>query len=164
LTTIQSGNTPAENLHFPIMEVKRISPQETKALLDSGQGYIYLDVRTIPEFDAGHVPGAKNIPFLEPGPMGMAANPHFVEVVDKHFPKDAKLICGCQKGHRSLRAAQALQGAGFTSVVDMRGGFGGETDYQGCIVNPGWATSGLPVVTDSVASDRYASLKAILPR
>src|SRR5690242_12806637 len=107
------------------MEVKRISPQETKALLDSGQGYVYLDVRTTREFDSGHVPGARNIPYLEPGPMGMAVNPKFVEIVARHFPKEAKLVCGCQKGHRSLRAVQALQVAGFTAVVDMLGGFGG---------------------------------------
>ena len=142
------------------MEIKRISPQETKALLDSGQGFVYLDVRTTGEFDSGHVPNAKNIPYLEPGPMGMAVNPRFVEIVAAHFPKEAKLICGCQKGHRSLRAAQALQAAGFTQVADMLGGFGGETDYQGCIVNPGWATSGLPVSTNTGPGDRYDSLKA----
>ncbi len=42
------------------MEIKRITPEQTKELLDSNTGYIYLDVRTVPEFDAGHVPGAKN--------------------------------------------------------------------------------------------------------
>ncbi|HXM94731.1 MAG TPA: rhodanese-like domain-containing protein [Candidatus Dormibacteraeota bacterium] len=39
------------------MEIKRIIPEQTKELLDSNAGYIYLDVRTVPEFDAGHVPG-----------------------------------------------------------------------------------------------------------
>ena len=48
------------------MEIKRITPEQTKELLDSNTGYIYLDVRTVPEFDAGHVPGAKNIPVVEP--------------------------------------------------------------------------------------------------
>jgi rhodanese-related sulfurtransferase len=141
------------------MDVQRISPEATKALLDSGRGYVYLDVRTVQEFDAGHVPGAKNIPFLESGSMGMAVNPYFGDVVGKHFPKDAKLICGCQKGHRSLRAAQTLLAAGFTNVVDMRGGFGGETDHCGCVVNPGWATSGLPVSHESSLTDRYDFLK-----
>lgn len=64
------------------MEVKRISPEEAKTLLDSSSGHIYIDVRTTDEFDAGHVPGAKNIPVLEPGPAGgMQVNPDFVEVV-----------------------------------------------------------------------------------
>ena len=142
------------------MDVKRLSPEETKAALDSGQGCTYVDVRTVQEFDAGHVPGAKNIPYMEPGPLGMAVNPRFVEIVAKNFAPDAKLICGCQKGHRSLRAAEALLAAGFANVVDMRGGFGGETDHCGCIVNPGWATSGLPVAKDSAPSDRYASFQS----
>lgn len=142
------------------MDVKRITPEEAKALLDSGGGYTYLDVRTVPEFDAGHVPGAQNIPFMEPAGGGMAVNPQFVEIVEKNFPKDAKLICGCQKGGRSFKATQALLDAGFSNVVDMRGGFGGETDHCGCIVAPGWATSGLPVSKDSAPDDRYSSLQS----
>jgi rhodanese-related sulfurtransferase len=142
------------------MEVKRHSPEETKALLDKGQGYVYLDVRTVEEFEAGHVPGAKNIPFMIRGPMGMATNPAFVQDVQKNFSKDAKLICGCQKGARSLRAAQALMATGFSNVSDMRGGFGGETDHCGCVVAPGWATSGLPVSQESSAADQYSSLKS----
>jgi rhodanese-related sulfurtransferase len=142
------------------MPVRRLSPEETKALLDSGQGFVYLDVRTVQEFDAGHVPGAKNIPFLEPGPMGMAINPAFIASVAKNFPKDAKIVCGCQKGGRSYKAAEALLAAGFANVVDMRGGFGGETDHCGCLVNPGWATSGLPVTSESSPEDRYSALQA----
>ncbi len=46
----------------PIIEIKRITPEQAKELLDSNQGYVYLDVRTVPEFEAGHVPGAKNVP------------------------------------------------------------------------------------------------------
>ena len=142
------------------MDVKRHSPEETKALLDSGQGYVYLDVRTIEEFEAGHVPGARNIPFMMREPLGMTANPRFVEDVQKNFSKDVRLVCGCQRGVRSLRAAQTLLAAGFTSVSDMRGGFGGETDHCGCIVAPGWATSGLPISKNSPPNDQYSSLKS----
>jgi len=142
------------------MDVKRHSPEETKALLDSGQGYVYLDVRTVEEFEAGHVPGARNIPFMIRGSAGMAPNPHFVEDVQENFAKDANLVCGCQRGVRSLRAAQILLAAGFANVADMRGGFGGETDQCGCIVAPGWATSGLPVSKESPAADKYTSLKS----
>lgn len=48
------------------MELKRISPEEAQTLLHSSSGHIYIDVSTTREFDAGHVPGAKNIPVLEP--------------------------------------------------------------------------------------------------
>ena len=144
------------------MEVKRITPDEAKALLDASQGHVYLDVRTVAEFDAGHVPGAKNVPLLDLDPMrgGRAPNPRFVEIVERNFPKDAKIICGCQRGQRSYRATEALLAADFTNVVDMRGGFGGEMDQCGCMVFPGWASRGLPTSTDSAPENRYESLKA----
>lgn len=141
------------------MDIKRISPDDAKKLLDSNSGYIYLDVRTVPEFETGHVPCAKNIPILEPDPFGrMQMNPRFVEVVEANFSKDVKCITGCQKGGRSLKAAQLLLGAGFTNVVDMRGGFGGETDEMGRITFPGWAPRGLPTTQESAPEDRYDSL------
>lgn len=87
----------------PIMEIKRITPEQAKELLDSNQGYIYLDVRTVPEFEAGHVPGAKNVPVVEPDASGrMQLNPRFVEIVEANFGKDVKCITGCQKGGRSI--------------------------------------------------------------
>ena len=42
--------------------VKRVTPPEASTLL--GEGWVYLDVRSIPEFDDGHPPGAANVPLL----------------------------------------------------------------------------------------------------
>jgi rhodanese-related sulfurtransferase len=140
------------------MEVRRISPEEARSRLESADGYAYLDVRTTEEFEAGHVPGAKNIPLLELGPAGMEPNPRFVEVVKANFPPNAKLILGCQKGGRSLRAAGLLLQAGFTEVVDMRGGFTGETDASGRLTYPGWKARGFPTTTESAPGDCYDHL------
>lgn len=141
------------------MEIKRITPEEAKELLDSKQDYIYLDVRTVPEFGAGHVPGAKNIPVVEPDAYGrMQLNPQFLEIVKANFSKGVKCITGCQKGGRSLKAAELLQNAGFTHVLDMRGGFGGETDDIGRVTFPGWSLRGLPTTNESAAEDRYEYL------
>ena len=75
------------------MEIKRITPEQAKELLDTNQGYMYLDVRTVPEFEAGHVPGAKNLPVVEPDASGrMQLNPRFVEIVEANFGKDVKCI------------------------------------------------------------------------
>src|SRR6266849_7594318 len=96
------------------MEIKRITPEQAKELLDSNQDYIYLDVRTVPEFDAVHVPGAKKVPVVEPDASGrMQLNPRFVEIVEASFVKDVKCITGCQKGGRSIKAAELLLVAGF---------------------------------------------------
>lgn len=103
--------------------------------------------------------GAKNVPVVEPDPYGrMQMNPRFVEIVEANFGKDAKCITGCQKGGRSMKAAELLLMAGFSNVVDMRGGFGGETDAMGRPTFPGWAPRGLPVATDSAPEDRYENL------
>lgn len=141
------------------MEIKRITPEEAKELLGSKQGYIYLDVRTVPEFDAGHVPGAKNIPVVEPDAYGrMQLNPQFVEIVETNLIKGVKCITGCQKGGRSLKAAELLLNAGFTHILDMRGGFAGETDEAGRVTFPGWSLRGLPITKESAQEDRYEYL------
>jgi len=140
------------------MALKRISPDEARDLLESGEDYIYLDVRSIPEFEQGHAPGAKNIPLLHRTAMGMHPNEEFVDVCERALGRDAKIITACLKGGRSMRAAQVLQANGFTNVVDMRGGFDGESNPMGQIVYDGWARRGLPVTTEAADDETYSGL------
>lgn len=140
------------------MALKRISPEETKDLLDSDSEYIYLDVRSIPEFEAGHAPGAKNIPLLHRTAMGMQPNNDFVSVCEQALGKDAKIVTACLKGGRSMKAAQILMANGFSNVVDMRGGFMGEPDPMGGIGYPGWQPRGLPVTTEAAEDETYEGL------
>ena len=60
--------------------VKRVTPIEADALLKDG--WAYLDVRSIPEFEGGHPAGAANIPLLHMTGGRMAPNPAFQSVVD----------------------------------------------------------------------------------
>jgi len=132
------------------MEVNRIDPDETKRLLDADEGYRYLDVRTREEFAAGHIPGAASIPVRHKNPdgPGLLPNPDFVEQVKEQFPPDTKLIVGCLRGGRSLAASRMLIAAGYTEIVDMRGGYDGELDASGNCVFPGWVRRDLPTTTD----------------
>ncbi len=136
--------------------VKRVSPKEAKALLD--QGWTYLDVRSEPEFERGHPAGAINIPLMHAGPMGMAPNAEFMKVVQAVFPKDARLVVGCQGGGRSMRATQLLESAGYQDIVDQRCGFGGAHDNTGRVVEPGWAAEKLPVETGQPPGCGYQEL------
>ncbi len=120
----------------------RISPQEASAKL--AEGYTYVDVRTVEEFADGHPAGAVNVPIMHAGPGGMAPNPDFARVMAAAFPKNAKIICGCKAGGRSLRAAQTLLGQGFTDVLDQRAGWDGARDPFGQVAEPGWSRAGLP--------------------
>ena len=129
------------------MSVKQIDPRQTYDLLQKDKKVVYIDVRTEAEFAAGHVPGAMNIPVMFPDPVSrrMTPNPTFVESVQAGCSKDSPIICGCQMGGRSQRAAELLVQAGFVDVSNMVGGFGGSKDPMGRLVAPGWLQSDLPV-------------------
>lgn len=121
-------------------------------------GYVYLDVRTVEEFEQGHPPGAYNVPAFVRGPGGMEPNPDFLDVVARHFPRDARLLVGCASGRRSQRACEQLRRAGYAEVVNVVGGFGGVRDDEGRLVQPGWRDEGLPVAKRGEGRD-YASLR-----
>jgi rhodanese-related sulfurtransferase len=141
------------------MIVKRVSAKEAEALIEN-DGYVYVDVRSIPEFDAGHPEGAYNIPLLHATPSGMRPNGDFMSVVASAFPKDAKLVLGCRSGNRSLRAAEALLSAGFTHVVDQRAGFDGARDAFGQVLEAGWRGEGLQVSIEAQPDRTYEALSS----
>jgi rhodanese-related sulfurtransferase len=134
------------------MQPKRVAPEEARELMEK-EGYVYVDVRSIPEFVQGHPEGAYNVPLNHMGPGGMTPNADFLSVMQKSFPKDAKIVVGCKAGGRSLAAASILLDAGFTSVVDQRCGFEGGPE-------PGWRPRGLPVSTSAAADHSYEGLRS----
>ncbi|XP_028777269.1 thiosulfate sulfurtransferase 16, chloroplastic-like [Neltuma alba] len=95
-------------------------------------GHRYLDVRTPEEFNAGHAPGAINVPYMYRVGSGMTKNANFVAEVSSHFRKDDEIIVGCQLGKRSMMAATDLLVAGFSGITDIAGGFAA------------WTQNGLP--------------------
>lgn len=135
---------------------KAVTPEEAQALIAEGQTYV--DVRSEPEFEAGHPAGAVNVPVSNMGPGGLEPNADFMNVMERAFPKDAKLVIGCKTGGRSRRAAAMLEAAGYGSLSDMVAGFAGARDAFGR-PNPGWQQKGLPVETGSPAGRSYADLK-----
>jgi rhodanese-related sulfurtransferase len=135
---------------------KRVTAADAAKLLE--EGWSYLDVRSIPEFDDGHPPGASNVPLLHQQSGRMVPNSDFQKVVESNFPKDSRLVVGCKSGGRSAQAAALLEAAGFTQVVDVRGGMAGERDMMGRVTSPGWVDSGLPVEKTSAPGKSYADL------
>ena len=129
-----------------------------KKLMDE-DAFTYLDVRSEPEYAAGHPAGAHNVPLLHAGPGGMQPNPDFLEVVNGLYPKDTKLIVGCRSGQRSARAADLLVEAGFTNVVDQRAGYEGTRNAFGGVATPGWSQEALPSEQTSQGRS-YAELLA----
>ncbi|MDB4929212.1 MAG: Rhodanese domain protein [Myxococcaceae bacterium] len=136
----------------------RISPQEARDLVAT-QGYVYVDVRSVPEFEGGHPDGSFNVPFMEVGPSGMVPNGDFVAVMQRAFPKDAKLVIGCLSGGRSARACAALEAVGYTALADQRAGWGGAKNQFGQLSEPGWSGAGLPSAAGPDAERGYGALK-----
>lgn len=141
--------------------VEHIMPEEAVRLMTE-EDYIYIDVRSIPEFEAGHPDPAVNIPLLHADPETgqMKPNPDFIKVVEANYPKDTKLVMGCRSGQRSGRAAELLQQVGYTAAVNMRCGYSGEMNQLQQIINAGWMELGLPTSTENGDGVGYESLSA----
>jgi rhodanese-related sulfurtransferase len=139
-------------------DIKRVSPAEAKRLVDE-DGYVYVDVRSVPEFEAEHPTGACNVPLMNAGPAGMTPNPEFITVMTKAFPKDAKIVIGCKGGNRSLRAANLLVQQGYSDVIDQRAGFDAARDPFGQVTEPGWKTAGLPVESGAGGDKSYEAIR-----
>ncbi len=73
------------------------------------RGVTVLDVRTAQEFEGGHVPGARNIPYDQ-----VAARS--AELGDTGKP----VLLYCRSGRRSGIAAAELRKKGFTALYDLR--------------------------------------------
>ena len=92
-----------------------ITAQEAKAIMDSEEGYIILDVREQDEYDAGHIPGAILIPYTQ-----------IAEKAEEILTdKNQQLLVYCRSGRRSKIAAEELLKLGYTDIKE----FGGIIDW-----------------------------------
>ena len=100
---------------------RSVSPQTAMELMQTEQNYIILDVRTVSEYGAGHIPGAICLPNELIGTQPPA-----------ELPDKAQLILVyCRSGNRSKQAAQKLFDMGYTNIVE----FGGINSWPGEIVS-----------------------------
>ena len=143
------------------MSIAQVMPEEARRLLDGG-GFLYLDVRTVPEFVNGHPPSALNIPVAELNPQTgrMEINEKFLGVVTANIPPDAQLLVGCKTGGRSATACEMLAQAGYKNLHNVVGGFSGVTDPNGQVVQEGWSTLGYPIERGDGGAQSYISLSA----
>ena len=88
-----------------------ITPADLRRRLGRPDAPVVLDVRTLAEFEAGHVRGAINIPFSE---IGTRAG----EIPSKGRNE---LVVYCGRGPRAWIAAARLRRLDFKHVVYLRG-------------------------------------------
>jgi rhodanese-related sulfurtransferase len=89
-------------------------------------GAFLLDVREDDEWAAGHAPDAVHVRL---GDLGTRAG---------ELPRDREVYVICRSGARSAYAAQALAGAGWTTINVSDG-------------MTGWAVAGRPMISETGA-------------
>ncbi len=72
---------------------------------------IWIDVRTVQEYESGHLPGARNISFDHIGER----------ISEITTNKNAAIRLYCQSGRRSGVAKQTLEKLGYVNVVNAGG-------------------------------------------
>ena len=100
-------------------EYKKITSDEAKKMMET-QKAIVVDVRTLEEYNEGHIPNAISVP------LETIEN----EAETKLKNKDDLILVYCRSGRQSREAALKLIEKGYTNVID----FGGIKDWNGEIV------------------------------
>ena len=100
-------------------EYKKITSDEAKKMMET-QKAIVVDVRTLEEYNEGHIPNAISVP------LETIEN----EAEAKLKNKDDLILVYCRSGRRSREAALKLIEKGYTNVID----FGGIKDWNGEVV------------------------------
>ncbi|MDF1851312.1 MAG: rhodanese-like domain-containing protein [Verrucomicrobiales bacterium] len=104
-------------------EVRNVSAEEAKKLIEETADLVVLDVRTPEEFAEGHIKGAINIDFKAES---------FETEVGKLNP-DVPYVIHCRSGRRSAEALTQIKPMAFQTLYHLDSGFNG------------WQEAGLPV-------------------
>lgn len=99
---------------------RQATMEEAMDIMQKEQDYIILDVRTEPEFSAGHIPGAVLLPNETIGTEEIPLLPD----------KNQLILVYCRSGNRSKQASEKLARLGYTNIVE----FGGINSWPGDIV------------------------------
>lgn len=87
-------------------------PEILPRQLKERAGYILIDVREKEEWDQGHIAEAQLWPLSK-----------IMQGLLPDLKPEAEIILHCQKGKRSLQAAQIFKDHGFTNVTSLCGGY-----------------------------------------
>ena len=101
--------------------IKYVSMDDIVDIMNENENYIILDVRTVKEYNEGHIPNAICIPNETIGE----------DVTNKLSNKDQLILIYCRSGNRSKQAANKLKNLGYTNLIE----FGGIIDWKGEIVS-----------------------------
>jgi rhodanese-related sulfurtransferase len=99
------------NLFFSAMGASQIVPAEVTRLINHEDAAL-LDVRSVEDFERGHIINAVNIDVATLGDRE--------KELDKY--KDKTVVICCAQGPESIRVARSLKMKGFEKLFSLKGG------------------------------------------
>jgi rhodanese-related sulfurtransferase len=111
--------------------VPQATIEEVEGMMEDSETLYLLDTRAGEEFRVSRLQGARHVGF----------ETFSLDEVDD-IPKDDRIVVYCAVGFRSERVGEKLLEAGYSRVLNMRGGIFA------------WVNSGFPVYGDGGATDR----------
>ena len=103
-----------------VVSYTRVETSKAKEMMGETEHYILLDVRTVEEYNDGHIEGAINLPLDEIEEKAISTLPNL----------NQPIFVYCRSGNRSKTASQQLVELGYTNIIEM----GGIIDWEGNIV------------------------------
>ena len=94
------------------IKVMNISKEEAVSLID--EGALLVDVRSVTEYEQGHIDDAINIDVQEILNLKDSLNYNNMSI-----SKNKKIIVYCRSGSRSSSAAKKLIELGYTNIYDL---------------------------------------------
>lgn len=122
-----SPNPDASEQRASPQVLQNVSAREAMDLIQKNKanpGFVILDVRTVEEYQAGHLENAVMLDYYSAG---------FRRDLDK-LDKSRDYLIYCRSGHRSSEALKIMAELGFARIYNLADGING------------WQGAGLPVV------------------
>lgn len=107
--TPQGPGFKIDNPNAPQARIGQLSVQGLKSLIDGGEPFELMDVRTIAERETAQIAGSTLMDDAEASRL-------------EALPKDTRIVFHCHHGPRSQQAAEHFAALGFTNVHNVVGG------------------------------------------
>jgi rhodanese-related sulfurtransferase len=124
--------------------MEHLNPRQAYEFLQSNPDAVLIDCRSEVEFlFVGHPVGAVHVAWSEAPDWDI--NTRFAEQVRNEVEESRPVVLICRSGTRSVAAGEALEKAGFRTVINVLEGFEGDRDehhHRG--KRGGWRFHGLP--------------------
>ena len=111
------GMTACDGENWKASTYEQITAEQAKTIMDNESNYIILDVRSLDEYNTGHIQNAIVIPHDDITEKAQ-------EILKN---KEQLILVYCRSGNRSVQASEKLVKLGYTNIIEI----GGINSYTG---------------------------------